>query len=137
MLDVWAGINDGGRGGSVVINLFLPLRITTRYPGDTGGRLVPFVPPPNEPVVHFDSVTLHLYHEEPGVEAYESWARGAVADTLGLLAYSWGLWGELSEAARRSEDLPPVDIIGANIEMAKRSVESVSCQLSSKRRSTG
>lgn len=126
VLDVWAGINEGGKGGRAVANVYLPLKITSRDPEDTEGALIPFSPRPHEPVVHLDSVTLDLYHEDQDQKAFESWTRGAVTGTLSLVAYSWGFWGNLSRAGSEADDLPTVDIIELSIEMAKSSVEAVS-----------
>ncbi|KAJ9095170.1 hypothetical protein QFC20_006709 [Naganishia adeliensis] len=126
VLDVWAGINEGGKGGRAVANVYLPLKITPRDPEDTEGALIPFSPRPDEPVVHLDSVTLDLYHEDQDQKAFESWTGGAVTDTLSFVAYSWGFWGNLSRAGSEADDLPTVDIIGLSIEMAKSSVESAS-----------
>lgn len=76
--------------------------------------------------MHLDSVTLDMYHEDQDETAFESWTRGGVTDTLALVAYSWAFWGNLSRIGTEGDDLPTVDIIGLNVEMAKRSMEAVS-----------
>jgi hypothetical protein len=128
VLDVWAAINEDSVGQRAVINIYLPLQITVRSPEDMVDRLIPFSPQRHESTVLLDSVTLDMYHEDQDTEAYESWTRGAVMDTLGLVAYSWRFWGDLCCVSGAGVELPKVDIIGVRVEMARRSVEAVSIQ---------
>lgn len=126
VLDVWAAINENGVGQTAVINVYLPLQSRARSSDDTEWRLIPFLPATSVPAVHLTCVTLDLYLEDPDTKAYETWTPGAVMDILGLVAYSWGFWGDLCPGNGEDDDLPTVDIIGVRVKMAKQSVKAVS-----------